>query len=281
MIPPTDLRVTLVQTSVYWHSIEANLAMLEEKLWQIEEPTDLIVLPEMFNTGFTNEADTLAEPMNSRTFRWMKQMAEQTRAVIIGSYIVREQGNFYNRLLWMEPGGTYAYYDKKHLFRMSDEHRVLSSGTNLLITSWKGWRICPLICYDLRFPVWSRNVTTDTGELSYDVLLYVANWPAARSQTWLTLLQARAIENVSYVVGVNRVGEDGNQITYNGHSAIVDFRGDVLVDELDNEVVITRMLSLKDLQDFREKFPVHRDADGFSLEKSGADGNLLGDEPLV
>ncbi len=176
-----DLSVTLVQTTLHWHSIEANLAMLEEKLWQIEGATDLIVLPEMFNTGFTNAAHELAEPMNSRTFRWMKQMAAQTQAVVMGSYIVREQTSFYNRLLWMEPDGAFATYDKRHLFRMSDEHTVFTAGQERLIRIWKGWRICPLVCYDLRFPVWSRNTVIDTGALAYDLLIYVANWPAART----------------------------------------------------------------------------------------------------
>ena len=262
-----DLRVTLVQTAIHWHSIEANLAMLEEKLWQLDSPTDLIILPEMFNTGFTNEATTLAEPMNSRTFRWMKQMAEQTQAVLLGSYIVREQSRFYNRLLWMEPDGGFAHYDKRHLFRMSDEHTVFSPGDDRLIRLWKGWRICPLICYDLRFPVWSRNVMTDGNDVSYDLLVYVANWPAIRSQTWLTLLQARATENVSYVAGVNRIGEDGNQVNYDGRSAVIDFRGEMLFDAADAEEVTTQTLLGEELRRFREKFPVHQDADRFSLEE--------------
>lgn len=241
--------------------------MLEEKLWQLDGPTDLVVLPEMFTTGFTNAAAELAEPMNSRTFRWMKQMASQLQAVVLGSYIVREQQQFYNRLLWIEPDGAFAHYDKRHLFRMSDEHTVFSPGTDLLIRSWKGWRICPLICYDLRFPVWSRNQTSEAGELSYDLLIYVANWPAARSQAWQTLLQARAMENVSYVVGVNRVGTDGNQVAYDGSSAAIDFQGNLLFSEKDTEVVTTQTLSMKALREFREKFPVHQDADGFSIKK--------------
>ena len=261
-----DLRVTLVQTAVHWHSIEANLAMLEEKLWQSEAPTDLIVLPEMFNTGFTNAAPDLAEPMNSRTFRWMRQMAAQTQAAVTGSYIVREKDYFYNRLLWMEPNGSFAHYDKRHLFRMSDEHTMFSAGTERLVQTWRGWRICPLICYDLRFPVWSRNQTNEAGELAYDLLIYVANWPAARSSAWQTLLSARAIENLSYAVGVNRVGTDGNQVVYDGHSAVIDFGGKMLFGEKDTEVVTTQTLSMNALQKFRESFPVHQDADGFSLE---------------
>ena len=267
MATPADLRITLVQTPIHWHSIEANLAMLEEKLWQLDRPTDLIVLPEMFNTGFTNEAAALAEPMNSRTFRWMKQMAEQTRAVLLGSYMVKEQTQFYNRLLWMEPDGSFAYYDKRHLFRMSDEHTIFSPGRDRLIRSWKGWRICPLICYDLRFPVWSRNSVADDGQLAYDLLIYVANWPAVRSPVWLTLLQARAIENLSYVAGVNRIGNDGNEVDYNGRSAVVDFQGNTLSDALGEEVLLTQTLSAEELQKFREKFPAHEDADSFSIKR--------------
>ena len=268
MQPKSDLSITLVQTDGHWHSIEANLAMLEEKLWQLEAPTDLIVLPEMFNTGFTNDAPDLAEPMNSRTFRWMKQMAAQTQAAITGSYIVRDKERFYNRLLWMEPDGSFAHYDKRHLFRMSDEHTVFSAGTKRLVRTWRGWRICPLICYDLRFPVWSRNQADTTGELAYDLLIYVANWPVARSSTWQTLLSARAIENLSYVVGVNRVGTDGNQVTYDGHSAVIDFRGELLFSEKDTEVVTTQTLSMNALREFRESFPAHRDADDFLLKIS-------------
>ena len=268
MLPVPQLRITLVQTPIHWHSIEANLAMLEEKIWQLEGPTDIIVFPEMFTTGFTNEAASLAEPMNSRTFRWMKQMAQQTQALLIGSYIVREQHHFYNRLLWMEPDGSFAHYDKKHLFRMSDEHTIFSPGPERLIKSWKGWHICPLICYDLRFPVWSRNINTDTGELSYDLLLYVANWPAARRLAWSTLLQARAIENLSYVVGVNRIGEDGNQVKYDGHSAVFDFEGKTLFNAEDAETLTTCTLAKEELVAFREKFPAYRDADLFLLQQT-------------
>lgn len=274
MAVASNLRVTLVQSSLHWHSTEANLAMLEEKLWELNEPTDLIVLPEMFTTGFTNDAAALAEPMNSRTFRWMKQMAEKTQAVLLGSYIVREQTRFYNRLLWMEPDGSFAHYDKRHLFRMSDEHATFSPGGHRLIKVWKGWRVCPLICYDLRFPVWSRNVITDTGELSYDLLIYVANWPAVRSQVWQTLLQARAIENASYVVGVNRVDEDGNQIAYDGHSMVIDFQGDTIFEARDTDVVSTQTLSAEQLRTFRAAFPVHQDADRFSLESERVPDNV-------
>ncbi len=266
---PTDLRVTLVQTSVHWHSVEANLAMLEEKLWQIDGATDLVVLPEMFTTGFTNAAPALAEPMNSRTFRWMKQMAAQLQAVLVGSYIVREKDAYYNRLLWMEPDGRFVTYDKRHLFRRSDEHTVYSPGVEQLIVSWKGWNICPLICYDLRFPVWCRNQVTDDGTLAYDLLLCVANWPAVRSDVWMTLLRARAIENQSYAVGVNRVGTDGNGIDYDGNSVAMNAEGDILERRVDEEVLFGVTLSYEELRKQRERFPVHLDADRFSLDLEG------------
>ncbi len=262
----TDLRVTLVQTAVYWHSIEANLAMLEEKLWQIDGPTDLVVLPEMFTTGFTNAAPTLAEPMNSRTFRWMKQMAAQLQAALVGSYIVREKNVYYNRLLWMDPDGRFATYDKRHLFRLSDEQTVYTAGNERLIRSWRGWNICPFICYDLRFPVWCRNRVADSGKLAYDLLLCVANWPAVRSDAWMTLLRARAIENQSYVLGVNRVGTDGNGIDYNGNSVVMNAEGDILSRRVDEEALLSVTLSYEELQAQRQRFPVHLDADRFSLD---------------
>lgn len=261
------LKLSLIQTDIHWHNIDANLAMLEEKIWQIGEETDLIILPEMFNTGFTNSAKKLAEPINSKTFRWMKQQAMQTQAVVIGSFIVKDKSQFFNRLLWMEPSGIYDFYDKKHLFRISKEHKVFSSGKEKLIKTWKGWRICPLICYDLRFPVWSRNYQDANGELFYDLLIYVANWPAARSEAWLTLLKARAIENLCYVAGVNRVGEDGNEVTYNGNSIIANFKGEVVFPATDQETIITCTLSKPDLITFRNKFPAYLDADPFLLRE--------------
>ena len=265
MSGPSDLHVTLVQTAVHWHSTEANLAMLEEKLWQLDGPTDLVVLPEMFTTGFTNAAPTLAEPMNSRTFRWMRQMATQWQAVLTGSYIMREKNVYYNRLLWIEPDGHFVTYDKRHLFRLSDEHTVYTPGRERLIVSWKRWRICPLICYDLRFPVWCRNQVTDTGAPAYDALLCVANWPAVRSDAWMTLLRARAIENQSYVLGVNRVGSDGNGIDYDGNSVVMNAEGDILERRVDEEALLSVTLSYEALQEQRERFPVHRDADRFSI----------------
>lgn len=261
-----DLTLTIIQTELHWQLPEANLAALEEKIWQINEDTDLIVLPEMFTTGFTMEAQAHAEPMNSRTFRWMKQLAAQTGAVITGSYIVQEGGNYYNRLIWMQPNGEYQHYDKRHLFRMANEHSHYSPGQKPIICEWKEWRICPMICYDLRFPVWSRNRTREDNQLAYDLLLYVANWPAARISAWDVLLQARAIENLSYVVGVNRVGIDGKGVDYNGHSALINPKGEILYKEERRQHICTQKLNAAELREFRKKFPAQLDADNFTVD---------------
>lgn len=262
-----DLKITLLQSDLYWEEIEANLAAFEEKIWRIGQDTDVIVLPEMFTTGFTMNAEAQAEMMNMRTFKWMRQMADQTGALILGSFIAKVHDRYFNRMLWMEPGGNYKTYDKRHLFRMAGEHKIFSSGESLLIGEWKGWRICPLICYDLRFPVWSRN-TYDilSKRLNYDLLIYVANWPTARIEAWSSLLKARAIENLSYVVGVNRVGIDGNGIEYNGNSAIVSPKGEVIFSSEGVEAIKTLELNANSLQAFRDKFPAYYDADEFSID---------------
>jgi omega-amidase len=254
------LHLTLLQTSLHWENPTANRAMLEEKIFALPEKTDLIVLPEMFTTGFSMNAKALAEPMNLTTFRWFKQMAAQTDAVVTGSYIVQEQGRFYNRLIWMEPDGSFDVYDKRHLFRMAGEEQTYAGGTKRLVKAWRGWNICPLICYDLRFPVWSRN-----AGLEYDLLLYVANWPAPRSVAWNALLQARAIENLAYVAGVNRVGEDGNGHAYAGDSSLIDPKGEVLFRQNQTETVFQTTLSLDELRGYRERFPANRDADDFRI----------------
>jgi omega-amidase len=262
-----DLKITLVQSDLHWEDTEANLAMFEEKIWQIGSTTDVIVLPEMFTTGFTMAAPKMAEHMNMRTFKWMKQMADQTGALILGSYIVTVHERYYNRLLWMEPGGHFKTYDKRHLFRMSHEHKTFSAGESLLIGTWKGWRICPMICYDLRFPVWSRNKWDFTARrLSYDLAIYVANWPTTRIDAWDTLLKARAIENLSYVVVVNRIGQDGNGIEHNGHSAVVSPKGDAIYSNEGADISRTIELSANSLQSFRDRFPAYMDADEFTLE---------------
>lgn len=262
-----DLKITLIQSDIHWEDIDANLAMFEEKIWQINGGTDVIVLPEMFTTGFTMAASRLAEHMNMRTFKWMRHMADQTGALILGSYIVTVHERYYNRLLWMEPGGNFKTYDKRHLFRMSNENKTFSSGESLLIGTWKGWKICPLICYDLRFPVWSRNKwDRQTQRLTYDVAIYVANWPVTRIDAWDTLLRARAIENISYVVGVNRIGMDGTEIEYNGHSSVISPKGEVIFTNEGMESSKSVELSANALHAFRDRFPTYLDSDEFTIE---------------
>ncbi|MFT4031867.1 MAG: amidohydrolase [Siphonobacter sp.] len=256
-----NLRVTPVQTNLYWENPTANLAMLEEKLMGLTNQTDVLILPEMFTTGFTMQPQSLAEPMNLTTTRWLRQMATQTKAVVTGSFIVKESGNYYNRLVWMQPDGAYYQYDKRHLFRMGGEHEVYTAGNQKLIVEWKGWKICPLICYDLRFPVWSRNIHQE-----YDVLIYVANWPAVREYPWKSLLTARAIENQSYVIGVNRVGNDGHGVAHTGASGVIDFKGVWLNSPQNAEVIHTFTLDSTELSTFRTHFPASLDADSFEIQ---------------
>lgn len=255
-----DLRITIVQTALHWQEAEKNRAMFSGKLADAAPQTDLIVLPEMFTTGFSMEAEALAEEATGPTLSWMQQEAQKHQAVITGSAIVKENGNYYNRLYWVRPDGSYARYNKKHLFRMAKEHHTYTAGGEKIIVELNGWNICPLVCYDLRFPVWSRNVSN-----SYDLLLYVANWPQARSLAWRTLLQARAIENVAYVAGVNRVGTDGNNHPYSGDSAIIHPKGHHLLQTSQAEGIHSLTLSKQELTAFREAFPAHLDADAFSL----------------
>jgi omega-amidase len=255
-----DLTITLIQSDLHWENAGANLSMFEEKIWKIKGSTDLIILPEMFTTGFTMNAYELAEPMNLTTFKWMKQQAAQARAVVTGSYIVKEGGRFYNRLIWMNPDGTYTSYDKRHLFRMAGENKVYTGGKKKIIQSLHGWNVCPLVCYDLRFPVWSRNMDNN-----YDLLLYIANWPQARRLPWQVLLQARAIENLTYAAGVNRVGKDGKGISYTGDSSVINYKGEILYSCADMEDIHSETLSWNELQEFRSKFPAHLDADTFNI----------------
>jgi omega-amidase len=255
-----DLAITLVQTTLHWHDPAANRQMLAQKLAGLTEPTDLIVLPEMFTTGFSMDAPQLAEKPDGPTLDWLKGQAAKHKAVITGSLITEENGRYYNRLIWMRPDGSFEHYDKRHLFRMAGEDQVYTAGTSRLVVTLKGWRICPLICYDLRFPVWSRNTGPD-----YDLLLYVANWPAKRSLAWRTLLPARAIENLAYVVGVNRVGEDGKAIPYSGDSAVYQPTGEITWQQSHEEIIQTVKISHKTLTDYRQSFPAHLDADSFTL----------------
>ncbi|MDB5262520.1 MAG: Amidohydrolase [Adhaeribacter sp.] len=256
-----DLMVTVVQTNLHWHDPAANRQMLAQKLANLPQPTDLIVLPEMFTTGFSMDAPQWAENPTGATLDWLKEQAYKHGAVVTGSLITEDQGRYYNRLLWVRPDGSFEHYDKRHLFRMVDEHQVYTAGTRRLVVTLKDWRICPLICYDLRFPVWSRNIGPD-----YDLLLYVANWPAKRSLAWQTLLPARAIENLAYVVGVNRVGTDGKNIPYTGDSGVYGPTGERIWQQPDEEAVKTITLSSQTLTHYRASFPAHLDADSFSLQ---------------
>jgi omega-amidase len=263
--PIPNLKAALIQTKLHWKSSGANLAMLEEKIWTISDKVDLIVLPEMFSTGFTMDAEEMAEPMNFTACKWMKQMASQTGSVVTGSVIIKENGNFFNRLLWITPEGAVSWYDKRHLFRMANEDRHYSAGTSRKIFELNGWKILPQVCYDLRFPVWSRNKMSEE-RMEYDLVFYVANWPAPRTSAWDVLLQARAVENLSYCVGVNRVGKDGNDILYSGHSAAYDYKGERLAFSEEEEKVLVVDLEYQALETYRNKFPAWMDADSFELK---------------
>jgi omega-amidase len=254
------LSIALVQADLHWENVTANLATFEEKLATLPEPVDVIVLPEMFTTGFTMNT-ALAEPMNLTTTRWMKQIAKQHHALVVGSFAVNERGSFFNRLLCVRPDGTYAQSDKRHLFRMGEENNHYTAGNARLTIEWKGWKICPLVCYDLRFPVWSRNLQSDP----YDILLYVANWPARRAHAWSTLLQARAIENQCYVIGVNRVGADGNGLEYRGDSVALDYLGEPVAMLGNHETERVVPISKADLAAYRQNFPALSDADDFEI----------------
>ena len=259
-----DLRITLVQPNPKWLQVNENLIKYDSLLETAALETDLIVLPEMFTTGFTMESSRAAEKMDGRTHTWMREQAQKYNSAICGSIIIEEDSNYYNRFLWVEPGGKTLTYDKKHLFRMADEDKYYSEGKELIDISYKGWKLRPLVCYDLRFPVWARNSVTE-GAFDYDILLYVANWPQARIHAWDTLLQARAMENSSFSIGVNRVGKDEKDIDYNGHSAVYDSRGVKYCFLEDTEQVYTVKLEKSLIEKYRDKFPSFLDADDFFL----------------
>ena len=257
-----DLKITIIQADLHWENIDKNLEMFARKIASIKEETDLIVLPEMFSTGFTMNNKPLAEKMNGKTFEWMKQMAKGKNCVITGSVIIEENGKYFNRLIWMRGDGTFETYDKRHLFRYANEQEYYSAGNKKLIVELKGWKICPQVCYDLRFPVWSRNRNKE-----YDVLIFVANWPERRNYPREALLLARAIENQSYVIGVNRVGKDGGDINHSGDSVVINPQGEVVAKAKPNEeAVMTVTLSYSALEEWRKKFPAWMDADDFDLK---------------
>lgn len=260
MLPLDDLRVALVQTTLAWHDPQANRDRFEGLLEQARG-ADLAILPEMFTTGFSMDSEALAEPEDGPTLAWMREQARRLDLVLTGSLIVRAaDGSHRNRLLWVRPDGEVLHYDKRHLFRMAGEHAHYSPGECQVLLDLKGWRVRPLICYDLRFPVWSRDAT-DTH-----LLLYTANWPAARRAHWNRLLPARAIENLCYVAAVNRTGEDGKGYPYSGDSQVLDFQGEMLLDAGAEEGVRQVTLSAQALAAYRERFPAHLDADRFDLQ---------------
>ena len=262
------LKIALVQTELAWEDPGANRVHFDERLAALGDAPDLVVLPEMFTTGFTMAGARLAETMDGPSVAWLRDKAVHLKAHLTGSLIIEEAGTVYNRLLWATPEGQLYHYDKRHLFRMSGEHHVYGAGRQLLTVTIGPWRVRPFICYDLRFPVWTRNV----GQ-GYDVALFVANWPAARAAHWIALLKARAIENQAYVVGVNRVGPDGNGHAYAGDSMVVDPLGEVLYHAVNREVVHTLNLDPAPLEDYRRQFPAWRDADRWTWEQ--AEGGVM------
>ncbi len=259
------LTITTIQSNLIWEEKAANLRMLEQKIAGIEEKTEIVVLPEMFNTGFSMRPQALAETMDGETVEWMKRVSRENGIVLTGSLMIEEAGNYYNRLVWMLPNGQHGHYDKRHLFAFGEEDKHYSPGNKRLIASVKGWKINLLVCYDLRFPVWARQKSNEAGA-EYDVLIYVANWPERRSHAWKTLLSARAIENQCYVVGVNRVGSDGKNVYHSGNSLVIDPLGQVLYHMADEEDVNTITLQKEMLEDVRSKFPFWKDADSFNIE---------------
>jgi omega-amidase len=277
----SHLNFTLIQTQLHWEDKAANLQMLEQKLQSLKHPAQIVILPEMFSTGFSMNPSLLAEDMNGTTVTWMKQMAAQHKIILTGSVIIKEDDKYFNRLIWMLPNGQYATYDKRHLFAFAGEDKLYSFGNKRFVASVNGWKINVQICYDLRFPVWARqspqriSTPLDTEPKpfdsaqgftpEYDVLIYVANWPERRQHAWRSLLIARAIENQCYVIGVNRVGNDGNNIYHSGNSMVVDAMGEVLYEKIHEEDAHTITLSKEKLEEVRTKLPFLKDADEFNI----------------
>jgi omega-amidase len=296
----STLTITTIQSNLHWEDKEANLRMFEKKIRDLQQKTEIVVLPEMFSTGFSMQPEKLAETMDGPTVAWMKKISAEKRIVLTGSLIIEEDGQYYNRLIWMLPNGQYGIYNKRHLFGYGNEDQHYAPGNKRLIASVKGWKINLLVCYDLRFPVWSRqqqiigsevnDPTTSLGAGAgaqsqdifpspqttdppiqkiqtpeYDLLLYVANWPERRNHAWKTLLQARAIENQCFVVGVNRVGNDGNDIYHSGDSMVIDPMGTVLYTKAHEEDIFNSTLKKQDLEEVRNKLPFLKDADYFFI----------------
>jgi len=257
-----ELHVVGIQADLIWEDPAENIKFFEDKIKNLSANTDLVVLPEMFTTGFTMQPKNVAESMNGLSITWMKKIAKEYDVAITGSLVIEDGNQFYNRLVFIQPSGKIEVYDKRHSFTLAGEHEVYSSGTNRIIIDFKGWKICPLICYDLRFPVWARNTE------NYDILIYMANWPVTRIKAWRTLLKARAIENMSYTIGVNRTGLDANNYQYSGSSLIVDYLGETLSNLAENEVGIISAVLKKDHQNkIRNKLGFLKDKDSFTINK--------------
>ena len=255
-----QLNVVGIQADLFWENPTKNLAYFEDKINNLSENIDLVVLPEMFTTGFTMNPEKVAEKMNGITISWMQKMASEKQIAITGSLVIQEDKKYYNRLVFVHPSGKIETYDKRHSFTLAGENKVYTSGNKKLIIAYKGWRICPLICYDLRFPVWARNTE------NYDLLIFMANWPVTRIKAWNILLKARAIENMSYVIGVNRTGKDANKYKYSGNSLIVDYLGETISSLSENETGLISFTIDKDHQNkMREKLGFLNDKDSFSI----------------
>ena len=262
-----DLRISLVQGDTRWHDPAGNRDYYGHLIAPLHGTTDLVVLPETFTSGFSNDAISQAEGMDGPTVAWLREQSRKLNAAITGSVQIRTDEGVFNRLFFATPDGGLKHYDKRHLFRYAKEHERYAAGRDRLTVEWKGWRICPLVCYDLRFPVYSRNRynVERENDLDYDLLIYVANWPSARAYPWKTLLRARAIENLCFVAGLNRVGTDGNGLHYSGDSAVIDFLGHPLSESTDEELITTTTLPAADLLAHRERFPAMLDGDAFTL----------------
>jgi len=255
-----QLTLSLIQTDIIWKNIPKNLQRIEEKIHSISTKTDLIVLPEMFSTGFVMEPESVAEGMQGSAVQWMQQIAKDKQTALIGSLIIQENQQYFNRVVFVHPSGAMTHYDKKHLFTLAGEDKIYTAGNNRLLFEYKGWKISPFVCYDLRFPVWTRNTE------NYDLAIFVANWPKVRVTAWDTLLKARAIENMSYVVGVNRIGTDANDLEYPGHSQAIDPLGAIIQKaEKQEETIVTITLEKDNLQKTREQFQFLNDRDQFTL----------------
>jgi len=258
------LGCTLIQSQLHWEDKNANLQMFEQKINTITTQTHVVILPEMFSTGFSMQPEKFAEKMDGLTVEWMKKIAASKKIILTGSIIIEEEQNYFNRLIWMLPNGQFGYYDKRHLFAYGEEDKYYKAGTKRLIASVNGWKVNLMVCYDLRFPVWSRQQLED-GSFEYDVLVYVANWPQKRNTAWKSLLRARAIENQCYVIGVNRVGNDGNNIYHSGDSMIIDPLGEILYQKTEEEDIYTTQLNKETLNEVRDKFQFWRDSDDFKI----------------